>query len=62
MADFNWNNDDYQDERNFDPVPADIYTLRCVKAELKETKSRNGELISAQFEIVAQNPKTPLIL
>jgi hypothetical protein len=51
MATFNWDNNDYQDERpNYDPVPAGIYRLKALEAEEKTT-STGGEMISVKYQI-----------
>jgi hypothetical protein len=52
MVDFSWDNNDYQDDRNFDPVPKGLYRLRCLEAKEKATNNGKGVYISAQFEIV----------
>ena len=41
-------------EINHAPVPAGEYSLRCEKAELKDTKKPGGQYISAQFKIVSE--------
>jgi hypothetical protein len=51
MVKFDWNNDDYQDDRNFDPAPRGVYRMRCIEVEDKTTRS-GGEMIAATFEIV----------
>ena len=56
MANFDWNNDDYQDDRNFDPLEPGVYRLQCVDAEEKTTRS-GGTMIAATFEVVGSKRK-----
>jgi len=56
MAKFDWNNDDYQDDRNFDPLEPGVYRLQCVAAEEKTTRS-GGTMIAATFEVVGSKRK-----
>jgi hypothetical protein len=56
MAKFDWNNDDYQDDRNFEPLDPGVYRLRCVDAEEKTTRS-GGTMIAATFEVVGSGRK-----
>ena len=56
MAKFDWNNDDYQDDRNFDPLEPGVYRLQCVDAEEKTTRS-GGTMIAATFEVVGSKRK-----
>jgi hypothetical protein len=52
MVKLDWNTEEYEDDRGFEPVPEGIYTLKAVDAELKETKNGTGELIKVQFKVV----------
>lgn len=56
MVGFDWDNNDYQDDRNFDPLEPGVYKLICVDAEEKQTRS-GGTMIAGTFEVVGSKRK-----
>lgn len=51
MNEFSFGNLDDVVEQNFEPVPPNIYTLRAVNLEMRDTKT-GGSMLAVDFEIV----------
>lgn len=60
MATFDWDNNDYQDDRDYSPVPAGIYRLKALEAEEKDTRT-GGRMISVKYQICEGEHKGRLI-
>lgn len=51
MAKFDWNQDDYVDERNFEPLPAGRYFLKATNIDEKENSSGTGEILNVEYTV-----------
>lgn len=52
MVKFDWDLGSYEDERNFEPVPAGVYLIKATNIEEKENAARTGEYLNVEFTIL----------
>lgn len=52
MTQFNYEVDENIELNSFDPLPSGKYNVKIVNAEIRETKTGNGKMLSLIFEVL----------